>query len=419
MESFYHSVKLDADLCVGCTNCVKRCPTEAIRVRDGRAHIIKELCTDCGECIRVCPHHAKSAVVDPISTIDKFRYAIALPAPSLYAQFNNLHSAEPVLGALRSMGFADVYEVARGAQIVSEMTRRLLAEGSLKLPAISSACPVVVRLIRTRFPGLVNHILPILPPVEVAARLAKERFCAAHHCSPEEVGAVFISPCAAKATACRDPLGFDKSAVDAVVAIRDIYPKLLQHMKLPDLPKTRPLAGQEGIRWGSSGGESSALGRQDNYLAADGIENILRVLEDLEDEKIRDVEFVELNACSGGCVGGVLTVENPYIARVKLARLKSTGQMGGSVPTAPNALLFEHPVAFCQVLQLDTDMDVAMEKMAQIAEVESRLCGMDCGACGAPNCHAMAMDIVMGEATEDMCIYKLKEELLQRIKNDP
>lgn len=39
------------------------------------------------------------------------------------------------------------------------------------------------------------------------------------------------------------------------------------------------------------------------------------MLEDLEDEKYRDLDFVELDACAGGCVGGVLQVENPYIAK--------------------------------------------------------------------------------------------------------
>jgi Na+-translocating ferredoxin:NAD+ oxidoreductase RNF subunit RnfB len=49
-ERFYHSVTLDKGLCVGCTNCIKRCPTQAIRVRDGKAQIITERCIDCGSC---------------------------------------------------------------------------------------------------------------------------------------------------------------------------------------------------------------------------------------------------------------------------------------------------------------------------------------------------------------------------------
>ncbi|MFR5855793.1 MAG: 4Fe-4S dicluster domain-containing protein [Lachnospiraceae bacterium] len=85
-ESKFHSVRLDREKCMGCTNCLKRCPTEAIRLRGGRAHIIDERCIDCGECIRVCDHHAKYAQTDPLSVIEQFKYKIALPAPSLYGQ---------------------------------------------------------------------------------------------------------------------------------------------------------------------------------------------------------------------------------------------------------------------------------------------------------------------------------------------
>ena len=93
----FHSVRLEGEKCRGCTNCLKRCPTEAIRVRGGRAHIIDERCIDCGECIRVCGYHAKVAVTDPLSSISGFKYKIALPAPSLYGQFQNLKSISQVL----------------------------------------------------------------------------------------------------------------------------------------------------------------------------------------------------------------------------------------------------------------------------------------------------------------------------------
>ncbi len=82
--SYFHSVTLDKDKCQGCTNCIKRCPTEAIRVRGGKAKIIKERCIDCGECIRVCPYHAKLAVTDAFTLLNDYEYNIALPAPSLY-----------------------------------------------------------------------------------------------------------------------------------------------------------------------------------------------------------------------------------------------------------------------------------------------------------------------------------------------
>ena len=163
-----------SDKCVGCTNCIKRCPTEAIRVREGKAQIISERCIDCGECIRVCPHHAKKAQHDPFELLKDFTYTVALPAPALYGQFNHLDDIDIVLTGLKAIGFDDVFEVSRGAEIISDATRQLLEDGKLKKPVISSACPAVVRLIRVRFPDLCDHVLPLKAPMEVAARHGPE-----------------------------------------------------------------------------------------------------------------------------------------------------------------------------------------------------------------------------------------------------
>ena len=410
--NFFHSVTLDRDKCHGCINCVKRCPTEAIRVRGGKAKIIKERCIDCGECIRVCPHHAKQAIFDPLSVMDRFTYKIALPAPALYGQFNNLDDIDLILGALLLMGFDEVFEVARAAELVSDATRRYMAREDILRPVVSSACPAVLRLIRVRFPELIGHVLPMHAPIEVAARLAKKHAAEKTGLPPEQIGAIFISPCPAKVTAVKMPLGSEKSCVDGVLAIREVYPKLISLMR--EVPSSVDLArtGRMGIGWGSSGGEAAAA-LKERYLAADGIENVIRVLEDLEDEKFYDLDFVELNACSGGCVGGVLTVEHPYVARAKLKRIRkyrpvSCNHIDGE---DLSAFFWDEAVEYEPVLELDADFRTAMEKMKTMREIEARLYGMDCGSCGAPSCKALAEDIVRGFATEEACIFKLREEI--------
>ena len=322
MDKFYHSVRLDPALCKGCINCIKRCPTQAIRVRNGKAQINGKFCIDCGECIRVCPHHAKHATYDKLDVMKQYEYTVALPAPSLYGQFNNLDDVNIVLNGLLLMGFDDVFEVGAAAEIVSEATRSYLTEHEDQLPVISTACPSVVRLIRVRFPNLIPHLLPLNPPVEVAACMAVERAMKKTGLAREKIGIIFISPCQSKVTYVKSPLGTEKSEVDHVLAIKEVYPQLLSYMKVvgEDGPEIGT-SGKIGVSWGRSGGEASGLFTE-NYLAADGIENVIRVLEDLEDQKLPSLKFVELNACSGGCVGGVLTVENPYVAEVKLKRLR-------------------------------------------------------------------------------------------------
>ncbi len=413
MDKVFHSVTLDIDRCKGCTNCVKRCPTEAIRVRAGKAKIIKERCIDCGECIRICPSHAKLPIVDQFSVLEKYRYKIALPAPVLFGQFNNLDNVSTVIYGLLKIGFDDVFEVAKAAEIVSEKTRDANVFNALTKPIISSACPAVVRLIRVRYPELIDNLLPFNSPMELAARLAKQEAAKKTGLKPEEIGAIFISPCAAKMTAVKSPIGTEHSAVDAVVAVRDVYPLLVKAMKKRDNDEMLSRAGRIGLSWGASGGEASAILRN-SYLAADGIENVIEVLNNLEDEKFADLDFVELNACAGGCTGGVLTVANPYMCRTNIKALTSYMPISG--PKAGYDMLdeliaFDHEIEYLSVLKLHPNRHTALEMMSHLQEIEKRLSGKDCGSCGAPSCHAMAEDIVRGFATEDMCIYNLQKKI--------
>ena len=372
MDKFYHSVRLDADLCMGCINCIKRCPTQAIRVRNGKAQINSKFCIDCGECIRVCPHHAKHATYDKLDVLKQYEYTVALPAPSLYSQFNNLDDVNIVLNALLMMGFHDVFEVSAAAELVSEATREYLSENPDRLPAISTACPSVVRLIRVRFPNLIPNLLPLNPPVEVAAILAAEKAMKETGLPREKIGIIFISPCPSKVTYVKSPLGTDHSEVDRVLAIKDVYPQLLSCMKaVGDDPPEIGTSGKIGISWGRSGGEASGLFTEE-YLAADGIENVIRVLEDMEEQKFTNLKFVELNACNGGCVGGVLTVENPYVAEVKLKRLRKYMPVARShiEGNAEELVKWTKEVQYEPVFNLGNTM---MESFARLTQVE-RLC---------------------------------------------
>ncbi|MEF9983480.1 MAG: [Fe-Fe] hydrogenase large subunit C-terminal domain-containing protein [Oscillospiraceae bacterium] len=416
MDTYFHSVELDQSLCKGCTNCVRRCPTEAIRVRNGKAFILKERCIDCGECIRICPHHAKKAIVSSFESFSKYKYLIALPAPALYAQFNNLQSPAPVISALKSFGFDEVYEVAYAAEVVTSATKQLMKAKTLKYPVISSACPAVLRLIRVRFPELIDNILPLKSPAQYAGLDAKRIAMEKTGLTKEEIGTVFISPCPAKVTSSKNPLTSSEQYIDEVVAIRDIYPKLLPLMqvKAETQKENESKAGRDGISWGKSGGESEAL-YNDKYLAADGIENVINVLESLEDDKLKNIDFVELNACSGGCVGGVLTVENPFVAKTRLKILSNKRPINcyNCASSYPTELNHDKKIEFLPVMQLDNDIKKASAKLKQIKEIEKRLCGLDCGSCGAPTCRALAEDIVRGYATEDYCVYRVNENVFK------
>ena len=418
MGNLTHSVKLDRDKCCGCTACVKRCPMEAIRVRDGKAVILSERCIDCGECIRVCPYHAKKAEVDSLDIIknNNFEYTIALPAPALYAQFPGLRDRNVALTALKKMGFDDVFEVAAAAEKISKATMMDLNYERAPEPLIGIACPTVVRIIRVRYPWLLPNLLEYRTPMELSARWAKQLAMKKTGLPREKIGCIFISPCPAKATSVRMPLGEYESWVDGVISMADVYPVLQPMLKDIDKPELLAGSGALGVSWAKAGGEALASQALCS-LSADGIENVISVLDALEDGRIHQAKFIELNACIGGCVGGALTVENTYIAKSRLVHIMNTVTPTKKPADFPEDQLKEDfPITFEPLLQLGDDVEKAMEKLAQINEVAETFNGMNCGACGAPTCHALAEDIVNGVANKDQCVFLMREKLEQLLR---
>ncbi len=409
------TVKLDKDKCKGCIACMRKCPTEAIRIKDGIAMVHYEKCIGCGECIRVCQSHAKRAVYDSLDMLSdsKFKYKVALPSPSLYGQFNNLEDVDIVLTGLLNMGFDRVFEVSAGAELVSEATRKLIASGEVEKPIISSACPAIVELILLRFHDLKDNLLPLLAPVDVSAKLAREVVMKETGLKNEEIGVFFISPCPAKVFAIQNNLGTSKKRIDGIFSQSEVYFALVKEMNKIDTPQKIQSSGILGIGWASSGGECNGV-RLDKYLSADGIENCIAILKELEDDKLSDIEFIELNACPGGCVGGVLNIENPFVAKTKIQNLRKTMPLAkaklASFGKEASDMRWEQSLDTADVFKFSDDMLKAMQIMADIEKIETTLGGIDCGLCGAPSCRAYAEDIVLYGEVEGKCVRKQGED---------
>lgn len=422
MNTYIHSVFSDTEKCNGCTTCLRYCPTEAIRVRDGHAFINETRCVDCGECIRVCPQNAMRAVCSELSAMARFRWKIALPSPSLYGQFDNMEDVDYILSGLKHIGFDDVFEVSKAAELISAYTRLYLGTEGIKKPVISSACPAIVRLIALRFPSLSENVMRMLPPMEIAAKLAREKAQKEHpDLKPEEIGVCFISPCAAKVSYVKNGYGNYKSQVDEVVSVSDVYLQLVTEMKQTDEVEALSSSGMIGIGWASTGGEASAL-FNDRYLAADGIENVIRVLDQIENGNVPPLEFVELNACTGGCVGGVLTMQNPYIAKAKLQTLRrylpvSQNFLGAGEEYIPDYYFFNDMPQYHAIAQLSDNMAESMRMLSDIQKLRSQLPGLDCGACGAPTCRAFAEDVVRKRANRSDCVLSMRQVLQEYLSS--
>lgn len=189
-------------------------------------------------------------------------------------------------------------------------------------------------------------------------------------------------------------------------AVSDIYMHLLNAMTPGEPCDEEPQTGILGFAWASSGGEAAAV-LKEKYVAADGIENCINILKELEHNRLQNVDFIELNACVGGCVGGVMNIENPFVARSKIRELRKY------LPLSKNSLekygktvedmKWEEVPEISDVLILDSDFAVALRKMREIDTITKELPGLDCGNCGAPSCRAFAEDVINGEADINEC----------------
>lgn len=385
-------------------------------MRRGKATILPNRCIDCGTCIRVCPHKAVKSVPDDFNVLQNFRYNVVVPDPSLYGQFHNLDDHNVVLNGLLGLGFDRVYESASSCEYLAGYLQNRSVDPSRPMPEISSFCPAVVHLICIRFPDLLGHLAPVISPLELTAIRARQEAVEETGLRPEEIGVFSVVPCSSQVTAAAQPDGLPAPVFDGAFAVRDMYRALLDPMKELDMDNLQPLVttGASGVTWAYAGGEAKS--RMDHrYAAVDGIDNVIAMLEEIEDGHLPEADFIELRACTQGCLGGCLNVENPFIAKMRIKHLihrlpESCNEYRADMPVDATMDILRKP-EFLPTYVLDPDRRKAMEKMQRIQQLEEQLPGLRCGSCGAPSCHAFAEDVVMGRACEEDCIFKVRERM--------
>jgi ferredoxin len=421
---YFHSVRFEGERCTGCMSCVRVCPTAAIRVREGMALMLEDRCIDCGECLKTCPSRAVSPLTDSMADLSRFEYTVAVPSPALYSQFDPDVPLEMVFSGLRRCGFDSVETLSPACEVVTAATEKYLAEHQGLRPVLSSFCPTVVRLLQVKYPDLIDQLLPIVPPRELSALRAKERAAAERGVPQDRVGVVYITPCSAKMVSIATHPGMDRSHLDAAVAVSDLYPPLLAAMSRCR-PDERDLAVAEsatGLRWAYLGGLPKSLPAEYSLSVA-GVQNVIRILDDIEKGKLRRYAFVECHACPEGCVSGCLTVENPYVARAKTIQRMQHTPVWSSDRRA--ALLDEYarhqslmtlPLGVLPLRPLDDEITRAIVKMKERDRIAATLPGIDCGACGAPSCASFAEDVVRGEVARSACVFLWQDEIAGRME---
>jgi ferredoxin len=386
---------------------MKACPTQAIRVRNGLAEIFEERCVDCGECYKVCPTSAIIVEQDDFEDIFAYRARVVLLPSVLIGQFPSAISTEEIFGSLKKLGFTHIFEIDSVVELVQKGYNRFIDKFEGQKPVISTFCPAIVRLIQVRFPSLVESLLRVKPPSDIAAihyktQLLKEGF------KEEEIGLFYVTPCAAKIASVKSPVGELTSDFNGVINMEYLYNKMLHLIINREVDVQQHDTGNltpKGILWTLTRGESKH--QKGRCLAVDGISNVTQFLERLEESEESNIDFLELRACDESCAGGILISGNRFLTVERLnGRARRLQEREEEIGEKYDLSLFElDSIPERSMMVLDSDRGVAMEKMKKMEDLLKVLPGIDCAACGSPTCRSLAEDIVQERSTLSSCIF--------------
>jgi ferredoxin len=392
-------------------------------VRKGKATLLQDRCIDCGECVRVCPNHAFIPHTSSFSDLSAFKYTIALPSPVFYSQFGKDVRPSTILGALKMVGFNDAYDVASASESVSIAIQEYLDSYDCPRPLISPFCPAIVRLVQIRYPNLLDNLIPIESPMEIAAREAKRAKMHELGLHKHEIGAIYLTPCPAKMIALKNPPRKKNSFLDGAIPISEIYPHVRQVLSQATEADGTPDICGLGLGWPILGGQVASL-KAEERIAVAGLTDVMRVFDEIENGKLKDIQYIECHSCPTACVGGSLTVENPYIARGRVLRMV---ERYGSEPSQDRQKIRElsqksyfslgGTIAPSPVQPLDNDISRAIHKMHRRNQIYETLPKIDCGACGAPTCMTFAADVVKGDSDTEECVFLTLKTFEAKSKN--
>jgi NADH-quinone oxidoreductase subunit G/NADP-reducing hydrogenase subunit HndD len=317
-------------------------------------------CINCGQCVAVCPtgalteHIAIDGVLAALS--DKDRYVVVQHAPSVSVSLAEEFGAKPgadvdglMVAALRRLGFRRVFDTSFSADLTimeeaSELVQRLTTGGAV--PMLTSCSPGWIKFVEEFYPDLIPNLSTCKSPQQMLGAVIKSFFAAREGIDPSRIYSVAIMPCTAKKfEAGRPEMATDgRPDIDAVLTTRELASLIRMHgldlgtlaPEAADTPfgertsagklfgasggvmeaalrtahffltgermealKVQPLRGLEGVKEF----RATIAGRELGVAAASGLGNARKLLEQIRAGR-KDLHFIEVMTCPGGCING-------------------------------------------------------------------------------------------------------------------
>ncbi len=403
-----HLVDIHGERCIGCTRCMRACPTEAIRIIDDKAHLLKERCIFCGNCIVNCHKNAYKVYSDSFANLSQNKINVAILPLAVYGMTINKEELGGVYKTIMNFGFDEIFDLSIVTEMLIEKIESFIR--NRKDTYIISQCPTVVRLIQLKYPQLLPNLLPFDFPFEVAAKLSKKVLSKKYNINEDDVGVSYISECLSNFIAIKEALGKENSHIDNVFLFNDIFRNSI------DKDKTVVEVVKKGIQFAKVGAFKHITNNND-VLAVDGIKQVDEILEKIYLNRLKNVKLIEAYSCIGGCVGGNFALENPFVAKWKVNQFydKLDDSLSSLIIAKYKTELIDDEWLFTENLKeiasfkLSNNIDQSLIKLNKINQILKDLPNIDCCACGSPSCRAFAEDVVNEVKTLNGCFILGKE----------
>ncbi|ACK41846.1 MULTISPECIES: [Fe-Fe] hydrogenase large subunit C-terminal domain-containing protein [Dictyoglomus] len=382
--------------CQYCYKCLRNCPVKSIMFNKGKSYVIDDECVLCGVCIEVCPQKART-YVKSTHLLENFKgkpFLVSI-APSFFAHFD-----EPfkVITFLKNFGAAVVQETAVGADIVSYYYKKFI-QGKNKT-VITTACPVVFELAEKYYPDVIPYLIPFLSPMNAHALFMKKYF--------GDFPVIYLGPCIAKK---RD----GENYVDLVLT----YEELSLYMErsginITELEESLPTPPypERGRIYPVSGGINSTLdGSWENYLVVEGIENIIKVFENIS--SYGEGFVIEASSCFGGCINGPAIRKDIGILEKRkriLSYMEKLKEINGEI-IKPELINLDLKRNFSSQKKIIEIPEERIRKVLREMGKDNPKKELNCGACGYPSCRDKAIAVILGKAEKEMCITYLIDKV--------
>ncbi len=396
--------------CKNCYKCIRSCPVKAIAFVNDQARIVEDDCMLCGNCLTVCPQNAK-VVKSELEIVKGFlkkkeKVYVSL-APSFISAFES-SDENWLYAALKRLGFTYIEETAVGAAQVSKQYDRLISENKMR-NIISTACPSITLLVQKYYPELIDELAPVVSPMIAHAKMLRETF-------GPRIKVVFIGPCLSKKDECKDLQ--NNNVIDSVLT----FDELCMWLNEEGIDENTDLSEEiKGVRELKSriyplpGGILKTLANRTsrNYqcVTVDGVERCLKILDSIKNDGLEKY-FIEMNSCSGGCIGGpcMSHIKGGILeARARLLSYYKRGLRNEKIVSSEDVKIDMKKVFFNISKKEELPSEAAIQAILNSIGKFTKDNELNCGACGYSSCRDKAAAVYQNKAQLHMCLPYMRE----------